>query len=325
MHIRQVIINLGSAMLLTACASFNAAPTPTLIPTLTPSIPPSPVIAPITPPPFTPIPTLIARTQTPAVSLSVPPATFYPEDQVISIGESWEGRELKMWQFGSGQHVIVLIGGIHAGFEANTVRLGELLVEHFKHNPADVLPDVHLYIMPLANPDGLRYGDTLKGRLNSRGVDLNRNWGCEWSDEANVHNTPVSPGTRPFSEIETFTLRAFLAAVEPEAVVFYHSAVGGIFMGECQGVQPGSDWMPIVLERATGYPHRRFTYYDVTGDATNWLAERGIPSAVIELATANQPEFEQNLAGVIALQCYLVITNNTELLNQPDVQRLCKK
>src|SRR5574341_450230 len=234
---------------------------PTLTPTMTPTSTP------------TPYPTLVLPTPTP-----------YPDAPSFSIGESWEGREITVWQFGDGPYTIVMVGGIHGGYEENTVRLAHMLVSHFEQNPQDVLPGIHLMIIPAANPDGLTRGDTLAGRLNAHGVDLNRNWGCEWQDRAFLRQTPVSPGTRPFSEAETLALRAFFIAVEPAAVIFYHSAIGAIFMGACGDSTPGEDWMPQALQNATGYPYyEEFGFYEVTGDATNWLAERGVPSAVVEL------------------------------------------
>ena len=87
-------------------------------------------------------------------------------------------------------------------------------------------------------------------------------------------------------------------------------------------------WLGKLLEDATGYPNGTFGDYAVTGDATNWLAERGIPAAVIELASDDDPEFTQNLAGVLALQCYFALKNipDNNPANHPDpvVQNLCR-
>jgi hypothetical protein len=90
-------------------------------------------------------------------------------------------------------------------------------------------------------------------------------------------------------------------------VIFYHSALGSIFLGSCGGSEPGADWLGDVLADATGYTYETsFEHYEVTGDASNWLAERGIPAAIVELYTREFPEFDRNLPGVMALQCYLI-------------------
>jgi hypothetical protein len=42
----------------------------------------------------------------------------------------------------------------------------------------------------------------------------------------------------------------------------------------------------------------------------------------VELATKDDPEFRQNLNGIIALQCYLAL-NNPGVIQSPSIQRLC--
>lgn len=278
------------------------------------------------PPPTGPAP---GATPEPARSaLEPPPSTPYPDTRRFSLGQSAEGRELWAWRFGDGPHRIVLVGGIHGGYEANTARLAELIVRHFRLHPPDVLPGIQLVVIPAANPDGLARGEELEGRFNANGVDLNRNWGCGWSTEAILHDIPVDPGPRPFSEPETQALRAYFIAEEPEAVIFYHSAMGKVFMGACGPEHPPAAWMGDLLAAATGYPYTDFTHYDVTGDATNWLAERGIPAAVVELYTRTEPELSRNLAGVNALQCAIALRDRLpEQLDEPlrqAAERLCQ-
>lgn len=266
----------------------------------------------------------LSPTETPFPTLLIPTDTPYPDTPQFSIGQSWEGRDIWAWQFGGGPTSIVLVGGVHGGAEANTVRLADLLAGHFYQNPDQVLPGIHLYIIPTANPDGLSRGNSLAGRLNARQVDLNRNWGCEWADTAYFRRMLVSPGPRPFSEAETLALRAFFLTVSPDAVIFYHSAAGGTFMGQCGDSSPGADWMGPLLDAATGYRVRKFTAYEVSGDASNWLAERGVPAAVVELFSGDQPEFDRNLAGVMALQCHLALENVTDPQLIPTIQQICE-
>lgn len=232
-------------------------------------------------------------------------------------------RGIQAYQFGDGPRTIVLVGGIHGGYEANTVLLAEKLVDHFRANPADVLPGIRLVIIPVANPDGLARSYGLAGRFNASGVDLNRNWGCNWSETAYLGDMPIDPGPRPFSEPETRALRAYFLEERPDAVIFYHSAIGAIFSGECGDAHPAALWMGDLLSRATGYPHERFTAYEVSGDASDWLAERGVPAAVIELSTHEAVEFERNLAGVMALQCHFALAEARSMPYNPLVQSMC--
>ncbi|GAB4470597.1 MAG: hypothetical protein Kow00124_06870 [Anaerolineae bacterium] len=257
-----------------------------------------------------------------AVPLLTP--TPYPASGVFSIGQSHEGRDIQVLQFGSGERLLVLVGAIHGGYEANTAALAEQLAQHFRQTPGEVLPNIRLMIIPVANPDGLARGTDLQARFNAQGVDLNRNWGCEWADTAYLRDREVDPGPRPFSEPETRALRTFFLATEPDAVIFYHSKANGVFPGACGGREP-SIWLGELLEEATGYPHGEFSYYAVTGDATNWLAERGIPAAVVELATADDPEFSRNLAGVMALQCYFARQDLAGGASVPGLQRAVRR
>ncbi len=289
--------------LLAACGNISEPPNPIqgfaveiadVTPSSMPTIIPLPTDTPL-PPTVTSPPTLVVPTLTP-----------YPEDEHFSIGESAEGSPIWVWQFGEGPKSIVLVGGIHGGFEANTVVLSEMLVDHFRLNPDDVLPGIRLVIIPASNPDGLLRGSDIEGRFNARGIDLNRNWGCEWSETATLRDTEVDPGPRPFSEPETLALRSYFLREEPAAVLFYHSAASGVYIGDC-GSDLESDWLGDLMEAATGYTFESFDYYEVTGDAADWLAERKIPAAIVELSTHDEPEFERNLRGVMALQCHFAM------------------
>jgi len=282
------------------------------------------VVAPASPTPNNSLATSVVTVIPPPETPSVPLPTPYPDTPTFSIGQSVEGRDISVWSFGDGPTTLVLVGGIHAGYEANTVWLSNLLIQHFQKNPDDLLPGIRLIIIPLANPDGILRGDGLDGRFNAHGVDLNRNWGCEWEAKAFLGDIPVDPGPRPFSEPETIALRSFFIDTRPDAAVFYHSALSGVFLGGCRGRRPGVEWMGKLLGKSTGYKYEAtFSYYEVSGDATNWLAERGIPSAVIELTTKDDPEFRQNLNGVIALECHLALARDPDAAQLPSVQRLC--
>ena len=61
--------------------------------------------------------------------------------------------------------------------------MNELIDYIAPRRPQDIWAGLALMIIPVANPDGLAYGG-LRGRSNADGVDLNRNWSCEWSREA---------------------------------------------------------------------------------------------------------------------------------------------
>ncbi len=310
---RRAVLTLSlAALLLAACGAGGARLPSTLAPGQLPAMPGAATAAPGE-----------AQPGDDGARLAVPgapPGSSEAGDSALeSIGPSLEGRPIAVWRFGEGPRRVVLVGGIHGGFEANSALLAEMLVDHFYAHPEDVLPGIQLVLIPVANPDGLVRGRGVEARFNAAGVDLNRNWGCEWSETAILQDMPIDPGAGPFSEPESRALRDFFIAEQPDAVVFYHSAAGGVFTGACGDDHPPAHWLGELLEEATGYPYGVFDHYEVTGDATNWLAEQGIPAAIVELNTQTEPEFEQNLPGVHALQCRLTTAGGSD----PAVQRLC--
>ncbi|NDJ62646.1 MAG: DUF2817 domain-containing protein [Chloroflexi bacterium] len=288
--------------------------TPTLTFTRTPT--PAPTISPI--PTLPPLQLPITPSGVPATLPTIPPALItqvaqrppatLAADQLV-IGYSVAGRAISGRRFGAGDQALLLVGGMHGGWEANTVALINELIAHFAAAPGAVLPGVSLILIPAANPDGLVLGRQPEGRFNANNVDLNRNWACGWSPEAVWRDQPVDPGPRPFSEPETVALASFIEALRPAAALFYHSAADGIFAGNCRGVAPTADseMMAAVLGAATGYSFGApFTAYPVTGTAPSWVDSLGIPAADVELQSWTGTEFERNLRGIMALQRWLI-------------------
>jgi hypothetical protein len=248
----------------------------------------------------------------PLQPVAPPAAPAQPVDlpDAFTFGQSVEGRPLEARRFGDGTTLIMLVGGIHGGFEANTVELMNQLITHFSSNAGDVLPGISIVIVPVLNPDGLARGDTFTGRFNANGVDLNRNWGCGWQAEAVFQNRQVNAGAQPFSEPETSALAALIYDVRPAIVLFYHSAANGVYAGDCGGQL--SSLMTPILGRAAGYSFGvPFSDYTVTGTAPSWVDSLGLASADVELSSGVSTEFQRNLAGVFALQCWIVDDDGT--------------
>jgi predicted deacylase len=247
-----------------------------------------------------------------------------PEVRRIEIGRSAGGLAIEAYRFGRGPARLVLIGGIHGGYEWNTVLLAYAVVDYYRAHAAEIPPSITLDIVPAANPDGqlLVVGktgpfapadigvntpaNTLAGRFNRNGVDLNRNWDCDWAPVAHWRSRQVSGGTAPFSEAETAALRAFLSAPAPDGVVFWHSAAGGVFAGGCRARFAGADALAAVFAQGSGYPFRTsFASYPVTGDAADWLAREGIAAIAVELNNHDDLDMAQNLGGIKAILAYL--------------------
>lgn len=200
--------------------------------------------------------------------------------------------------------MILLVGGVHTGFETNTVGLLNELRDYFAVTPQTILPDISLVFVPVLNPDGLERGRQISGRFNANGVDLNRNWGCGWSAEAVFRTTPVSPGHAAFSEPETLALGSLIQQMRPAAVLFYHAAARGVFPGNCEKFV--SSDLAQVYSTASGYPYStEFGEYSVTGSAPAWVDSQGIPAIDVELASADETEFIINLNAIRAVMAWL--------------------
>ena len=250
------------------------------------------------------------QTSLPTVTVSVTPSN------PAALGLSTGGYPIEVYRYGDGPIPVILIGGIHGGYEWNTILLAYELIDFFDQNPDSLSSQLTVYIIPSANPDGQvrvvghasRFsaqdikGNTFEGRFNGNGVDLNRNWDCDWSPEAFWRDTKLDPGTEPFSEIETRLLRDFILNLKPAGVIFWHSAYPAVFPGECHSPHEPSRFLSEIYAGAAGYPALdSFTSYEVTGDSTNWLALQDIPSIEVELTDHEETEFERNLKGVLSV------------------------
>jgi predicted deacylase len=236
------------------------------------------------------------------------------------IGTSVQERPLSAYQFKNGPNQVVVVGGIHGGYEWNSTALAEQLIDYFTDNPSAIPDSVTLHIIPSANPDGLALinemvvtreanniaeialEETLVGRVNANEVDLNRNWDCKWRASAYWRDQWVSGGSQPFSEPETQALRDYLLEISPQVVVFLHSAADGVFGSGCGETYTPSLKAADIYGLAAGYPvHEKFDAYPVTGDAGDWLATAGIPAFTVELKNHTDLDLSQNIAGMRAL------------------------
>ncbi len=240
------------------------------------------------------------------------------------IGTSVEGRLISAKRIGNGPDAVVLIGGIHGGYEWNTVVLSEMLYDHFLAKPELIPESLSLYIIEVMNPDGLHriIGDnrlrdfdfsnapTGRGRVNARGVDLNRNWDNNWKEDAYWGRFEVSGGDKPFSEPETRAIRDFLTELHPEVAIFYHSAADGIYYGGsrdgntqgreiAQAYSEGSGYRVAGGSRSPGTAP--LVNYRVTGGASGYLYGKGINSMAVELKNHQDADFDENLKGLLSL------------------------
>jgi predicted deacylase len=252
-----------------------------------------------------------------------------PKHEVI--GQSVLGRAIDAYTYSSrrtGENGrtrtnLLFVGGIHGGYEWNSVILAYQFMDYLEANP-EIIPDsLTVTVIPSANPDGVykvvgkegRFtsADVSKdrevladGRFNANDVDLNRNFDCKWKPNSTWKSKSVSAGSAAFSEPEAEAIRSFVSKNNPTAVIFWHSQANAVYASECKaGILPETLDIMNAYSRASGYPAvKSFDSYEITGDAEGWLASKNIPAITVELKTHETVEFDRNLAGIKALFGY---------------------
>lgn len=245
----------------------------------------------------TPLPTRIPPTPTPTAT----PAPIRIAETVI--GTTVEGVNITAFELGSGPRKVVVVSGLHAGFAPSSVSFADRLLTYVLDSPLELPPDITLIIIPNANPDSILAPGQKQGRLNANGVDLNRNWDCNWSPEALWLQEPIDPGSAPFSEPETSALRDFFLDLRPDAVIVYgaRSTVGEVIPGGCGERHEDSDLYTSFYAQGSGYQITPGVD-GPTGDITNWLSLQDIPALFVllkEYDSLSEEDFANNLDGLL--------------------------
>lgn len=235
------------------------------------------------------------------------------------IGKSAGGHDITAYHYGTGSTELLFVGGLHGGYDWNTSLVAYDFMNYLSQHPDAIPANESVTVIPVVNPDGLlkvvnkdgpftasdvsSSADTVAARYNANGVDLNRNFDCDWQPDAVWQSTKVSGGTAAFSEPEAQAVRDYIAAHVPTAVVVYYSAAGGVYASNCHsGVLPATDTLTKTYADASGYSaHESFDFYATTGDMTNWLAKQQVPAISVLLTNHTDPEWDKNWKGIQAV------------------------
>ena len=225
---------------------------------------------------------------------------------VEKIGTSVEGTDITAHHFGDGEKEIVFIGGIHNGFAPNTVAVTDTLIKMFEDDELIAPDNVTVTVIANLNPDATEASNTLAGRLNANGVDLNRNFDCEWNEDGVWRDQKVSGGSAPFSEPETKAIRDYVNAHNIVAAVAYYAADGGVYASNCGGsLDPEIATLTGIYADASGYTaNKEFDAYAIGGDMTNWLAMNDVPAISVLLSDYTSTEWSKNEKGITAVLDY---------------------
>lgn len=254
----------------------------------------------------------------PAPPPAAAPQTSLPRSE--RVGTSVEGRAITAHTYGNGATRLLFVGGMHGGYEWNSVLLAYQLMDYLQVHPEIIPAAVSVTVIPSINPDAVYKVVGKEGRFvaadattsvsvlasarfNANGVDLNRNFDCKWQATSTWQSKAVSGGTSAFSEPEAAALRDWIYAHHPAAAVFWHSASNAVYASQCgAGILPQTREVMSTYATAAGYAAVDvFDAYPTTGAADDWLASVGIPAVTVELSTHNSTDWDKNLAGIRAL------------------------
>ncbi|MDH5506632.1 MAG: DUF2817 domain-containing protein [Anaerolineae bacterium] len=227
----------------------------------------------------------------------------------IVIGYSVLGRPIEVFRFGTGPRQYMIIGGIHGGYEVNTVKLTDALIAHISQNHDLIPSDVTLFILRAFNPDGLQLPYEVEGRANANNVDLNRNfpidWHAEWPRQGCWNYLPTTAGGGPASEPETQALMTFIMYNPVIALISYHAAAPGFYPAGDPPF-PSSDRLSRTLSQASGYPYPAVDVgCHMTGSLVDWVASTGAAAADLELTDYWEIDWDRNLRLLPALLNWL--------------------
>jgi len=239
------------------------------------------------------------------------------------IGQSILGNNINAYHYGNGDKEILFVGGLHGGYEWNTVLVAYQLMDYLKANPDAIPTSVKVTVIPVVNVDGLNKvvgttgrftasdvpkseSATVAGRFNTNSVDLNRNFDCDWQASAVWQNKTVSGGDAAFSEPESKAVKNYIEANKIKAAIVWYSAAGGVYSSNCHGsILTETTALTNAYAKASGYPaYQEFDIYATTGDMVNWLAKKSIPAISVLLTNHTDVEWTKNLAGIQAVLKY---------------------
>jgi murein tripeptide amidase MpaA len=233
--------------------------------------------------------------------------------QLIPLRQTYEGRTIWAVKVSDnvtadeGEPNFTVFGGIHAGewpgVEAALNVLNYLVTNYSINASVKRLVDrSQVWVVPMLNPDGHVYVETTGNWRKNRhpytggtGVDLNRNFGHLWGQEAGqTPNTQEYCGPWPFSENETQAVRDLVVIHRPVATISYHTSGGNILYpwGSTLDSAPVDQRLPLLaynmsLTMPAGrryVPERASTYYSATGDTDDYFyANLSILPFTIEL------------------------------------------
>jgi predicted deacylase len=207
------------------------------------------------------------------------------------IGQSVEGRPLRVTTVGHGPRRVLWIGGIHGNEREGRVATAELSAALAARKGA--LAAVTLTILEDVNPDG----SARNTRGNKNGVDLNRNFPAKNFKPHRMY------GITPLSQPEARALHDLVLQIEPHLVIVAHSWSNDRFInfdGPAKGLAER-------FSRLSSYPVKASEDIAATpGSLGSWVGRTlGVPILTLEYRRGRDPELAWQDTRVAILEVVL--------------------
>lgn len=187
----------------------------------------------------------------------------------LIFGKTSQGLPIPAYKFGQTGKKVLILGGVH-GDEPEGVIATHGLLEKFSQT---FNFNLQAYLVPIFNVDGV----LTQTRMNSNGVDLNRNLPTQdWSPE--IKTPRYNPGPHPLSEPENQALVDFIQNEKPEFIFSLHSWNPMLNTnGDCAAVAK-------VISGLTGYSIEHDIGYPTPGSLGTYAGiEQKIPTLTYEI------------------------------------------
>lgn len=201
---------------------------------------------------------------------------IYNEDNFSKeIVKSTKNNPIEIYKIGHGDYKIAFIGVVH-GDEAQGEYIIRELIKLIDKNK-NLVENKSLLLIPVINPDALKK----KTRVNSNGVDINRNFPTKDWVKSKYKNRYYS-GQKPSSEIETNIIINQINDFEPNLIITIHAPY--------KVINYDSDAIKIceLLSKYNGYKIVNNIGYVTHGSLGTYFGkERNIPVITLETSNAN--------------------------------------
>jgi len=204
--------------------------------------------------------------------------------ELVDLGRSVDGRPLLGLRIGEGDWRVRVLAA-HHGDELSSAELALSVAEGLLADPVDA----EVWVVPHVNPDGVAGGT----RYNANAVDLNRNYGFEWSDDE------YRAGDAPFSEPESRAMRVLSSYRGFASGLSMHAGAALICYVWNYTTQPSTDEGLLVaqseayLQRCDvdGFYHiNGGAWYVTYGDTTDWsYGRQGTLDYTLEVSVDKTP------------------------------------